>query len=213
MDLPGIGLGKGHAGRATSRDRRPESLTRIGDSHGLGRIVGFGSNECQRQGMTEGVTVESLTHEDERGKARMVDVSGKPITTRVAKAAGYVRMSPEALAAIAGGRVPKGSVIGTARLAGIMAAKQASALIPLCHPLDLTHADVEILPADDRLTIVASVSCVGRTGAEMEALTAVAVTALTVVDMCKAIDRWMTIGDIRLLEKTGGTSGDVRREE
>ncbi len=143
----------------------------------------------------------------------MVDVSGKPVTTRVAKAAGCVRMSPEALAAISGGRVPKGSVIETARIAGIMAAKQTPTLIPLCHPLRLTHVSVEILPAEDGLTISASVACVGQTGAEMEALAAVAVAALTVVDMCKAIDRWMVIGEIRLLEKSGGSSGDIRREE
>jgi len=155
----------------------------------------------------------SLTHEDERGAARMVDVSDKPVTTRTARAAGRVGISPEALAAVIEDRVPKGSVIETARLAGIMAAKRTPSLIPLCHPLDLTHVDVQIAPAEGGLRIDASVACVGRTGAEMEALTAVAVAALTVIDMCKAIDRWMVIDDIRLLEKTGGASGDVRREE
>lgn len=154
-----------------------------------------------------------LTHEDEWGAAHMVDVSGKPVTVRTAKAAGRVRMSSECLAAVIDGRVPKGGVIETARLAGIMAAKRTPSLIPLCHPLDLTHADVQVSPAEDGLRIEASVACVGRTGAEMEALTAVAVAGLTVIDMCKAIDRWVAIDDIRLLEKTGGASGDVRREE
>jgi len=143
----------------------------------------------------------------------MVDVSGKPVSSREARARGAVRMSAEALQAIMLGNLPKGEVVATARIAGILAAKRTSELIPMCHPLLLTLIDVDCVP-DPRLPgvrIEARVRCDGKTGAEMEALTAVAVAALTVVDMAKSADRWMTIEGIELLEKRGGKSGDLRR--
>jgi cyclic pyranopterin monophosphate synthase len=143
----------------------------------------------------------------------MVDVSAKPVSHREARARGAVRMSTEAFEAIIAGNLPKGDVIGTARIAGIQAAKRASELIPMAHPLLLTLIDVECLP--DRglpgIRIEARVRCDGKTGAELEALTAVAVAALTVVDMAKSADRWMTIQGVELLEKRGGKSGDLRR--
>jgi cyclic pyranopterin monophosphate synthase len=154
-----------------------------------------------------------LTHVGRSGEARMVDVSGKPVTVREARARGAVRMSAEALAAVVAGNLPKGEVIATARIAGIQAAKRASDLIPMCHPLNLTVIDVECV-ADSRLPgirIESRVRCEAKTGAEMEALTAVAVAALTVVDMAKSADRWMTIEGVELIEKRGGKSGDVRR--
>jgi cyclic pyranopterin monophosphate synthase len=143
----------------------------------------------------------------------MVDVSGKPVSSREARARGAVRMSAEALKAIVAGNLPKGEVVATARIAGIQAAKRTSGLIPMCHPLLLTLIDVDCLP-DERLPgirIESRVRCDGKTGAEMEALTAVAVAALTVVDMAKSADRWMTIEGIELVEKRGGKSGDRRR--
>jgi cyclic pyranopterin phosphate synthase len=154
-----------------------------------------------------------LTHVGPSGEARMVDVSDKPITTREARARGFVRMSAEAFKAIIAGNLPKGEVIATARIAGIQAAKRTSELIPMCHPLLLTLVDVDCVP-DPRLPgihIESRVRCDGKTGAEMEALTAVAVAALTVVDMAKSADRWMTIEGIELIEKRGGKSGDQRR--
>jgi cyclic pyranopterin monophosphate synthase len=154
-----------------------------------------------------------LTHVGSSGEARMVDVSDKPITTREARARGFVRMSTEAFKAIIAGNLPKGEVIATARIAGIQAAKRTSDLIPMCHPLSLTLVDVDCVP-DPRLPgihIESRVRCDGKTGAEMEALTAVAVAALTVVDMAKSADRWMTIEGIELVEKRGGKSGDLRR--
>ena|SRR5438270_2324597 len=154
-----------------------------------------------------------LTHIGPSGEARMIDISDKPATTREARARGVVRMSAEALAAIVGGKLPKGEVITTARIAGIQAAKRASDLIPMCHPLNLTLVDVDCA-ADERLPgirIESRVRCEGKTGAEMEALTAVAIAALTVVDMVKSADRWMTIEGIELVEKRGGKSGDLRR--
>lgn len=154
-----------------------------------------------------------LTHLGPSGEARMVDVSDKPVSTREARARGAVRMTPDALKAIVAGNLPKGEVIATARIAGIQAAKRTSELIPMCHPLSLTLVDVECVP-DPRLPgirIEARVRCDGKTGAEMEALTAVAVAALTVVDMAKSADRWMTIEGIELVEKRGGKSGDLRR--
>jgi cyclic pyranopterin phosphate synthase len=159
------------------------------------------------------MTSTRLTHLDESGEARMVDVSQKPITTREARARGAVRMSEEALAAIIAGNLPKGDVITTARIAGIQAAKRTSELIPMCHPLLLTMVDVECRP-DEKLPgieIASLVRCDGKTGAEMEALTAVTVAALTIIDMAKSADRWMTIDGVTLLEKRGGKSGDVSR--
>ena len=157
-----------------------------------------------------------LTHIDEQGRARMVDVSDKPATAREAVAAGLVRMSPDTLAlAVSGGTAKKGDVRAAAELAGVMAAKRTSDLIPLCHPLSLSSVKVAVEPAADGsgLSITARVKTTGPTGVEMEALTAVSVAALTVYDMLKAADKAMTIESVRLLEKTGGASGDFRRAE
>jgi cyclic pyranopterin phosphate synthase len=151
-----------------------------------------------------------LTHLDASGAARMVDVGDKAETERVAVAAGEVRMAPATLAAIMAGDLPKGDVLGTARIAGIMAAKRTPDLIPLCHPLLLSQVAVDLQPDLDhsRIVITATVRCRGQTGVEMEALTAVAGAALTVYDMAKALEKGMVIGEIRLLEKRGGKSGD-----
>jgi cyclic pyranopterin phosphate synthase len=141
----------------------------------------------------------------------MVDVSAKPATMREALAAGRIRVSREALDRVRAGLVKKGDPLETARLAGIMAAKQTSSLIPLCHPLPISHADVQLTPVDEGYDIAARVRTTAPTGVEMEALTAVAVAALTIYDMLKAIDREMVIGEIRLLEKSGGRSGTWQR--
>jgi cyclic pyranopterin monophosphate synthase len=157
-----------------------------------------------------------LSHLDRRGRARMVDVSAKAITRREAVARGEVTMRRETLARIAAGPLPKGDVLAVARLAGIMAAKRTADLVPLCHPLPLSHVDVELTPdaAGARVRIESRVQVEARTGVEMEALTAVTVAGLTLYDMCKAIDREMTIGAVRLVRKTGGRSGTfVRRGE
>jgi cyclic pyranopterin phosphate synthase len=145
----------------------------------------------------------------------MVDVTGKPDTERRATASGRVRMGPETLALIAEGRVAKGSVLDTARLAGLMAAKRTAELIPLCHPLPLTGITLDLQPSEGLpgVLVSATVTCTGKTGVEMEALTAVAVACLTVYDMCKAVDREMVIEDVKLLEKSGGRSGHFRRTE
>ena len=157
----------------------------------------------------------SLTHIGAEGEARMVDVSAKPETARVAVAEGAVRMDRATLAAILAGDAKKGDVIGAARIAGIMGAKRTSELIPLCHPIQLSKVVVDIAPDETLpgLRIRAEARCVGPTGVEMEALTAVSVACLTVYDMAKAIDRGMTIEGIRLLEKRGGKSGDWRAAE
>jgi cyclic pyranopterin phosphate synthase len=152
-----------------------------------------------------------LSHLDARGKARMVDVSDKPVTSREAVARGEITMSPAALRMIRSGRVAKGDPLQTARLAGVMAAKQTSALIPLCHPLPLTHVSVDLSPSRRGYVIEARVRTSAQTGVEMEALTAVAVAALTIYDMVKAVDKEMVIGAICLLEKRGGRSGHYRR--
>ncbi|OCJ14512.1 molybdenum cofactor biosynthesis protein C [Rhizobium sp. AC44/96] len=156
-----------------------------------------------------------LTHIDASGEARMVDVGDKAETVRVATAEGCVKMAPETLALIRQGNAKKGDVIGTARLAGIMAAKQTSSLIPLCHPLMLTKVSVDITEDDNLpgLRVTATAKLTGRTGVEMEALTAVSVACLTIYDMAKAADRTMEIGGIRLLEKSGGKSGDFLHPE
>ena len=156
-----------------------------------------------------------LTHLDAEGRARMVDVSGKPSTPREAVARGLVRMAPETLALALSGQAKKGDVITTAELAGVMAAKKTSDLIPLCHPLCLSSVKVAIEPSDDGagLVVTARVKTTGPTGVEMEALTAVSVAALTLYDMLKAADRGMTIEAVRLVEKSGGASGDFRRAE
>jgi len=141
----------------------------------------------------------------------MVDVSSKDVTRRCAVARAFVRMAPETVAAVAAGDAPKGDVLGTARLAGIQAAKQTGALIPLCHPLGLDHVDVRAQVADDGVRIEAEASVEGRTGVEMEAMVAASVAALTVYDMVKAIERGVTIESVELTAKSGGRSGDWRR--
>ncbi len=155
-----------------------------------------------------------LTHFDEHGASRMVDTSEKAETLRQARASGLVRMAPATLALIRDKGLAKGDVLEVARLAGIMAAKKTGELIPLCHPLPITAANVEFaFEGDDTLRIEATVRIVARTGVEMEALAAVSVAALTVYDMCKAVDKSMTVERIRLEEKTGGRSGTYRRED
>src|SRR3954466_2723412 len=160
---------------------------------------------------------KKLTHLDRAGRARMVDVGEKAVTARRAVAEGFVLLLPETLRAIAEERVPKGEVLGVARVAGIMAAKRAGDLIPLCHPLPVESVEVDFdlptfEPADGeervRLRVKAVATVTGKTGVEMEALTAVGVAALTIYDMCKAIDRGMVVEGVRLLEKSGGRSGD-----
>jgi len=156
--------------------------------------------------------VKELTHLDESGRAKMVDTSEKAITTRRAVASARILMSKATVAAVRDHRTPKGDPLETARLAGIVAAKRTAELIPLCHPLPLTHVDVRAELGDTGVYLEAEVSTRAQTGVEMEALTAVSVAALTVYDMCKALDKAMTITDIRLELKTGGKSGDYRRE-
>lgn len=155
-----------------------------------------------------------LSHLDATGAARMVDVSAKADTERVAVAEATVRMKPETLALIQSGGMPKGDVIATARIAGIMAAKKTSELIPLCHPLSITGVTIDVeAVAEDALRVVATVKTTGKTGVEMEALTAASVAALTVYDMCKAVEKGMTIEGVRLLEKRGGKSGEWQAGE
>ncbi len=156
--------------------------------------------------------MSGLTHLDEHGRATMVDTSDKPSTTRRAKASARVLMSSETIAAIRAQSTPKGDPLEPARLAGIMAAKRTAELIPLCHPLPLTHIDVRAELRDFGVYLESEVITHAQTGVEMEALTAVSVAALTVYDMCKAIDKSMTITEVRLELKTGGKSGDYRRE-
>ncbi len=157
--------------------------------------------------------MEGFTHLDSQGRARMVDVTAKPETERTARAAGRVLMKPEVIERLREGRIEKGDVFAVAKTAGIMAAKATSSLIPLCHPLQLTHVDLSFETTDEGVEIRSSVRLKGRTGAEMEALAAVSIAALTVYDMCKALDRTMVIEGIRLLEKSGGRSGHFVREE
>jgi cyclic pyranopterin phosphate synthase len=156
-----------------------------------------------------------LTHVDERGRARMVDVSGKPEAERTATAEGVVRMSREAFDLVAAQAVAKGDVLAVAEVAGTMGAKRTGDLIPLCHPLglDLVRVEAELEPELPGVRITATTKVTGRTGAEMEALTAVAVACLTVYDMVKAVDRGMVIEEVRLVSKTGGTRGDWSRAE
>ena len=154
----------------------------------------------------------ALTHVDRRGRVAMVDVGAKPETAREAVAEGDVRMGAAARRAIRERRVKKGDPLQTARLAGIMAAKRTSDLVPLCHPVPLTHVDVELTPHARGYKVVARAATVGRTGVEMEALVAVAAASLTLYDMLKAVDRAIEIGPIRLREKRGGRSGDYRRD-
>jgi cyclic pyranopterin phosphate synthase len=157
--------------------------------------------------------MKNLTHIDEQGHAKMVDTTDKADTARRAMASARVLMSPETVAAIRAARAPKGDPLEAARLAGIMAAKRTAELIPLCHPLPLTHVDVRAELQDRGVYLEAEVSTRAQTGVEMEALTAVSVAALTVYDMCKALDKSMTITEVRLELKSGGKSGDYRRAE
>jgi cyclic pyranopterin phosphate synthase len=150
----------------------------------------------------------NLTHLDETGAAHMVDVSGKAVTAREAVATGRITMSPEAAIAIRGGTALKGDVLAVARVAGIMAAKKTAELIPLCHPLPLTRVAIDLTEDEAGITATATAATDAKTGVEMEALTAVSVTLLTIYDMAKAIDKAMIMTDVRLLTKTGGKSGD-----
>jgi cyclic pyranopterin phosphate synthase len=153
-----------------------------------------------------------LTHFDDAGASRMVDVGSKPVTRRTARASGAVQLQPATLARITSGDIGKGNVLEVARLAGIMAAKRTADLIPLCHPLPLESVELDLHPeGDSRLNISATVVTSGKTGVEMEALTAVSIAALTVYDMCKAVDRAMTIEQVQLEAKSGGASGDFVR--
>jgi cyclic pyranopterin phosphate synthase len=152
----------------------------------------------------------TLSHVDRRGRVKMVDVGDKPATAREAVARGSITMSAAALTLIRRGEVAKGDPLQAARLAGILAAKQTSSLIPLCHPLPLTHVGVDLTPSKDGYVIEARVRTTAQTGVEMEALTAVSVAALTIYDMVKAVDKEMVIGEIRLVEKTGGKSGHYK---
>jgi cyclic pyranopterin phosphate synthase len=160
--------------------------------------------------MTERLT-HPLTHLDDAGAARMVDVSGKDVTSRSATASGRVLVSAEVVALLRGAGVPKGDTLAVARLAGIMGAKQTPSLIPLCHPLSISGVTVDLSVEDDAVSIVATVRTTDRTGVEMEALTAVSVAGLTVVDMVKAVDKAAVITDVRVEAKSGGRSGDWTR--
>jgi cyclic pyranopterin phosphate synthase len=158
--------------------------------------------------------MKELNHLDSRGQARMVDVGSKDSTNRTAVARGSIVMRKETLRLVREGRIPKGDVLAVARVAGIMGAKRTPELIPLCHPISLVSVNVEIKPvvSRSRIDITATVSCFGQTGVEMEALTAVSSAALAIYDMCKAVDREMSITDLRLIEKKGGRSGHYKRK-
>jgi cyclic pyranopterin monophosphate synthase len=155
--------------------------------------------------------VSHLTHTDETGTPRMVDVGAKDVTDRRAIAQAVVRMAPETARLVAEGSGPKGDVIGVARIAGIQAAKRTAELIPLCHPLPLSFVDVEVDVGDDRVTLTAEARTTGQTGVEMEAMTAASVAALTVYDMVKGVERGVTVSEVALLHKSGGKSGEWRR--
>ena len=156
-----------------------------------------------------------LTHLDETGAASMVDISEKSVTTRVARAGGFIEMKRETLAMILSGSAKKGDVISTARIAGIMAAKRCHELIPLCHPLLISKVSVDFTPDEvsNRIYVEAMVKLSGKTGVEMEALTAVSIACLTLYDMCKAVDRGMVISDVKVLEKEGGKSGHYKAQD
>jgi cyclic pyranopterin phosphate synthase len=156
--------------------------------------------------------LKKLSHLDETGAARMVDVGGKPATERRATARGYVTLSPATVALVRDGKAPKGDVISVARVAGIMAAKRTSELIPMAHPLPLTHVSVDLRVEDGGIAVEATAATTAQTGVEMEALTAVTVAALTLYDMLKAVEHGARITDVRLVEKSGGTSGDIKLE-
>lgn len=187
---------------------------------GAGNAMGaMGAGDTM--GADNAMGAHKLTHINEKGEVRMVDVSAKPDTVRVAIAEGFIAMHEETLALIVEGRAAKGDVLACARVAGVMAAKQTSTLIPMCHPLPITKAHIECTPvskgqrSDGRVGIhvVATTGVTGKTGIEMEALTAASVACLTIYDMCKAVDRGMEISDVRLLKKEGGKTGLWLREE
>lgn len=159
--------------------------------------------------------MSKLTHLDDQGRAKMVDVSEKDTTSRTAVARGTIQMRPETLALILEEKIEKGDVFSVARVAGIMAAKKTSELIPMCHPLNITSVEIDLVPQKNpaRVEIEAVVRVDGKTGVEMEAMTAVSVAGLTIYDMCKAVDREMSIGSIRLVRKSGGKSGTFIRKE
>ena len=154
-----------------------------------------------------------FSHIDEKGKAKMVDVSEKETTKRIAVAEGFIQIKPEVIQLIVGGNMPKGDVLSTAKIAGILAAKKTGDLIPMCHPLGLDHADVEFEIMENGIKITASMVVTAKTGIEMEALTAVSVAALTIYDMCKSADKSMAINNVRLMKKSGGRSGEYIRSE
>ena len=156
--------------------------------------------------------MSKLTHIDDAGNARMVDIGAKSETARRAVAGGRIRISPEALEAIRAGNTPKGDVLGTARIAGIMAAKKTGDLIPMCHPLALDAVNVDFTFEDDAIAVSATASLTAKTGVEMEAMTAASIALLTIYDMAKALDKGMVISDVRLLAKSGGKSGDWKAE-
>ena len=201
---------RGHAGHPLN-----EEADRIANGEAEnasnGRSRGASKAAKETNDSVRASTRERLTHLDAEGRAQMVDVGDKAVTRREAVARGFVAMKSETLALITGGKVSKGDVLATARLAGIMAAKQTAQLIPLCHPLPISRVTVELSEDAEKggVSIEASVRTEGRTGVEMEALTAVSVAALTVYDMCKAADRGMRIESVRLARKTGGRSGDI----
>jgi len=157
--------------------------------------------------------MSKLTHLDETGAARMVDVGAKPATDRRAVASGRITMSEECLAAIRAGNAPKGDVLGTARIAGIMAAKRTGDLIPMCHPLGLEAVSIEFAFEETAIRVTATASLTGKTGVEMEAMTAASIALLTIYDMAKAIDKGMVISEVRLIAKSGGKSGDWKAAE
>ncbi len=163
--------------------------------------------------MSESANVGRLTHVDETGAARMVDVSGKDVTVRTATASGRVLVSPEVVALLRDGSVPKGDALGVARIAGIQAAKRTPDLVPLCHPIAIHGVEVDLHVDDDMVRISATVRTADRTGVEMEALTCVAVAGLALVDMVKAVDRSATITDVRVEHKSGGRSGEWHRPD
>ena len=156
--------------------------------------------------------MSSFSHMDEQGKPRMVDVTGKPLTIRTARATGLVKGSVQLLSMVQEGKIAKGNPLDVAKIAGIMAAKNTAQLIPLCHPVTITYVDVSFQFLNDGIRLEATVTAEGKTGVEMEALTAVSVAALTLYDMCKAVDRSMIISEILLVEKTGGKSGHYLRQ-
>lgn len=188
---------------------RSERSASYGEETAGSREPGIGSREAGAGRKTGGK--RTLSHVDARGQVRMVDVGGKAVTDREAVAAGSVTMSAAARRLIRSGAVKKGDPLQAARLAGIMAAKRTSELIPLCHPLALSHVSIELTPTRTGYDITARVRTSAQTGVEMEALTAVSVAALTIYDMLKAVDKAMVIGEIRLMEKRGGKSGEYRR--